>query len=383
MTASEGRSRLGMISAFWNVRDWRMGYKLLVAFLFVAIISVALTGFLGIRSSRDALLAQGVNYLMTRSNSTGSVIDQYLVMHREDLVAEGRITSFVAFATNPNDAAAKANALKELKSLASRQNYDYESIAIVNPDGNIILSSNEQELGTNVKSSSYFQGALTGAVYVSDLSMSPAMTQPVIFFGVPIQDAGGKVLGVLRGSLTLNGIRDWVNKDKDAAGPGTFGMLLSESGVRITVGADMQTSQEVAAVMTSPETRTFEFSAENSDVRYYAAISALKVKPWRYVIMTPISTFTSAADNLLGQFLLIALIAGGIAIILAIFLARTLTNPIVHLTQVADRISLGELDMEIGLNRKDEIGELAEALSRMQASLQATMERLRARRTGT
>ena len=58
-----------------------------------------------------------------------------------------------------------------------------------------------------------------------------------------------------------------------------------------------------------------------------------------------------------------------------------MTNPIVHLTQVADRISLGELDMEIGLNRKDEIGELAEALSRMQASLQATMERLRARRT--
>ena len=383
MTASEGRSRLGMIPAFWRIRDWRMGFKLLIAFLFVAILSVALTGFLGIRSSRDALLAQGVNYLMTRSNSTGSVIDQYLVMHREDLVAEGRITSFVAFATNPNDAAAKANALKELKSLASRQNYDYESIAIVNPDGNIILSSNDQELGTNVKSSSYFQGALTGSVYVSDLSMSPATIQPVIFFGVPIQDAGGKVLGVLRGSLTLNGIRDWVNRDKDAAGPGTFGMLLSESGVRITVGADMQTSQEVAAVMTSPEARAFEFSAENSDVRYYAAISALKVKPWRYVIMTPISTFTSAADNLLGQFLLIALIAGGIAVILAIVLARTLTNPIVHLTQVADRISLGELDMEIGLNRKDEIGELAEALSRMQASLQATMERLRARRTGT
>ncbi|CAG1773013.1 partial Methyl-accepting chemotaxis protein McpB, partial [uncultured bacterium] len=96
-----------------------------------------------------------------------------------------------------------------------------------------------------------------------------------------------------------------------------------------------------------------------------------------------ISTFTSAADNLLGQFLLIALIVGGIAVSVAIFLARTLTRPIVQLTQIADRISLGELDMEIGLDRKDEIGELAEALTRMQASLQAIMERLRARRTET
>jgi methyl-accepting chemotaxis protein len=383
MTASEGRSRLGMIPAFWRVRDWRMGFKLLIAFLFVAILSVALTGFLGIRSSRDALLAQGVNYLMTRSNSTSSVIDQYLVMHREDLVAEGRLTSLVAFATNPNDATAKANALKELKSLANRQNYDYESIAIANPGGNIILSSNDQEIGTNVKERSDFQAALTGSPSISDVGISTASFQPAIFFSVPIQEAGGKILAVLRGNLTLNGIRDWVYKDKDAAGPGTFSMLLSDAGVRISVSADMQTPEEIAAVMIKPETRTFEFSAENSAVRYYAAISTLKIKPWRYVIMTPISTFTSAADNLLGQFLLIALIAGGIAIILAIFLARTLTNPIVHLTKVADRISLGELDMEIGLDRKDEIGELAEALSRMQASLQATMERLRARRTGT
>lgn len=383
MTASEGRARLGTIPAFWNVRDWRMRSKLLVAFLFITLTSVALTGFLGIRSSRDALLLQGTTYLMTRSSSTSSVIDQYLVMHREGLVAEGRITSLIAFATNPNDAAAKANALKDLKSLADRQNYDYESIAIVSTEGTIVLSSNDQEIGTDVKSSSYFQGALTGSVYVSNVSMSLATTQPVIFFGVPIQDTSGKVLAIVRGNLTLNGIRDWVNKDKDAAGPGTFGMLLSDSGVRIAVGADMRTPEEVAAVMTSPETRAFEFSAENSAVRYYAAISSLKTEPWRYVIMTPISTFTSAADNLLGQFLLIALIVGGIAAIVAIFLARTLTRPIVQLTQIADRISLGELDMEIGLDRKDEIGELAEALTRMQASLQAIMERLRARRTET
>jgi HAMP domain-containing protein len=41
------------------------------------------------------------------------------------------------------------------------------------------------------------------------------------------------------------------------------------------------------------------------------------------------------------------------------------------------------LDAPIEINRKDEIGELAEAVSRMQASLQAAIERLRARRTGT
>jgi HAMP domain-containing protein len=39
------------------------------------------------------------------------------------------------------------------------------------------------------------------------------------------------------------------------------------------------------------------------------------------------------------------------------------------------------LDAQIDVSRKDEIGELAEAVSRMQVSLQAAIERLRARRT--
>jgi HAMP domain-containing protein len=44
-------------------------------------------------------------------------------------------------------------------------------------------------------------------------------------------------------------------------------------------------------------------------------------------------------------------------------------------------MSLGELEARIELGRRDEIGVLAESLSRMQASLRAAMERLRPRRT--
>jgi HAMP domain-containing protein len=51
------------------------------------------------------------------------------------------------------------------------------------------------------------------------------------------------------------------------------------------------------------------------------------------------------------------------------------------LSEVADRISLGELNAEIPINRRDEIGDLAEALRRMQVSLQTAIERLRAKRT--
>jgi len=47
---------------------------------------------------------------------------------------------------------------------------------------------------------------------------------------------------------------------------------------------------------------------------------------------------------------------------------------------VADRISIGELGMEVKTTSTDEIGELAEAIARMQDSIRLSIERLRRRR---
>ncbi len=68
------------------------------------------------------------------------------------------------------------------------------------------------------------------------------------------------------------------------------------------------------------------------------------------------------------------------ALVLVFTVARSITQPITHLSRVADRLSLGELDARIEIESKDEVGELAESISRMQVSLQAAIERLRARR---
>ncbi len=57
-----------------------------------------------------------------------------------------------------------------------------------------------------------------------------------------------------------------------------------------------------------------------------------------------------------------------------------LTRNIQYLTEAADRISVGDLEAEIEVKSKDEIGNLADAISRMQDSLRFSIERLRRRR---
>jgi predicted Zn finger-like uncharacterized protein len=60
--------------------------------------------------------------------------------------------------------------------------------------------------------------------------------------------------------------------------------------------------------------------------------------------------------------------------------AHRLTGKIKSLTEVAERISLGDLEMEIESKSRDEIGELADAIARIQDNFRLSVERLRLRR---
>ena len=78
------------------------------------------------------------------------------------------------------------------------------------------------------------------------------------------------------------------------------------------------------------------------------------------------------------------LILGGLALLFLIIVTwygHRLTKRIHTLTDVAERISVGELEAEVEIKGKDEISSLAEAISRMQESVRLSIERLRRRRT--
>jgi HAMP domain-containing protein len=55
-------------------------------------------------------------------------------------------------------------------------------------------------------------------------------------------------------------------------------------------------------------------------------------------------------------------------------------RPILYLSEVADKISMGELDTPIRVKAKGEVRVLAESIERMQTSVKAAIERLQRRK---
>lgn len=127
--------------------------------------------------------------------------------------------------------------------------------------------------------------------------------------------------------------------------------------------------------------------------RKYMAISPIDIpgKPFSLMATAYMDEFTQKTNKLKkdAQYLknwtlkvnlgILAGIALIMALIIAIYAYR-LTRNIQYLTEAADRISVGDLEAEIQITSKDEIGNLAEAISRMQDSLRFSIERLRRRR---
>ena len=125
----------------------------------------------------------------------------------------------------------------------------------------------------------------------------------------------------------------------------------------------------------------------------YMAIAPINIpgKPFSLMATSYIDEFTQKTDSLreyahkMAQHTrnIILMVLGALIVIIGfciIIYGYRLTRNIQYLTEAADRISVGDLEAEIEIKSTDEIGNLAEAISRMQDSLRFSIERLRRRR---
>jgi methyl-accepting chemotaxis protein len=79
-------------------------------------------------------------------------------------------------------------------------------------------------------------------------------------------------------------------------------------------------------------------------------------------------------------FYIVIAIALLIVFIVIYYYSRSVIRPILYLSEVADKISMGELDTPIQVKAKGEVLVLAESIERMQTSVKAAIERLQRRR---
>src|SRR5437899_7738617 len=371
--------------AFLRIRFWQ---KVLGALLCVGIVPVALVSMVSIQTTRQDLTSLAVTNILQRSTSTAGAIDAYLQSRLGDIVLVGKLPDIVRFGQNLKDPAAKAAARVALSAAAARSP-EYESVAVVDPDGNITAASILTDEGTSVKFREYFTTAFKGTPYISDPSYSVITNKPALFFSAPVKDPSGAILAVVRTRVNLAAIWDIVEGDAGSVGVGAHSFLVDDYGIRLAVSEtkghrdqaesliykpiapiDADTAKKLAAdkrfgtitpdklvIDPLPTLKTaldtlprgasgdaaFAFGAGADEQR--GVVTRLVNKPWGYVLAVPLTTYTRAADNATFDAALMLVMGVLLSFVIGILLTRSLVGPLRRLVGEATQVSTGDIDL--------------------------------------
>jgi len=389
----------------------RFWQKVLAALLIVGVVPIALVSAISIQNTRNNLTTLGVTNIQQRSTSSASAIDAYLQSRLGDIILVGKLPDVVRFGQNLRDTAAK-NAARQALVAAAARSPEYESIAVVDPDGTIVAASIQTDEGTSVKFREYFLTALKGTPYISDPSYSVITNKPALFFSAPITD-GKLVYAVVRTRVNMAAVWDIVETDAGSVGEGAHGFLVDDYGIRLAVSEtkghrdqaesliykpiapiEADTAKKLAAdkrfgqktpeqliidplptlktaldALPKGKSTTAQFSYGAGVDEQRGVVTRLVAKPWAYILAVPITTYTKAADDATFNALSVVVIGLLLSFVIGVLLTRSLVGPLRRLVGDATAVSTGDVDLRVAAfdtrTGDDITREVASAFDRM------------------
>ena len=226
----------------------------------------------------------------------------------------------------------------------------------------------------------YYKGVMQGKKISWQTVIGKTSKKPALVMAVPILSAG-RIVGVMAMASTIDDISKSVARWRH--GSTGFAFLVDETGKVVShqrksyviQQKNLNTHPLIQAYRKDKRAKTLQFKDEQG--REVLGHVLGNQYDWVLVVRQESQEIHEPLKGV-QQFFYILLIVTILAVfIIAWFFARTVVKPIMTLTDIAERMSLGELDIKVDVNSKDEIGLLAQAVERMRISLNLAMSRLR------
>jgi len=255
----------------------------------------------------------------------------------------------------------------------------------------------------------YFKKTISlteNSVYISDIELNRERGEiskpptPVVRIATPVFSEDGKAAGIfiinknmlslfgrLSPSLAVSGEvyvtdkygRFLVHPDKDKAFDFEYG---GNSNIHDTLPALAETLH--GSFFGTPDAENFHTLAEKSAYLQWAKIPLLRSTD-KYFIYVTVKTAKNLIDQqgnaLRWRIALVAMAATALSLLIALLFSRYLTQPIKEIEKAVERISAGDYDSALPVNRRDEIGNLARGINKMTQSIRHNL-RLREKMMG-
>jgi methyl-accepting chemotaxis protein len=265
-----------------------------------------------------------------------------------------------------------------LKAVAKEYPWMY-LVFTVGPDGMNVARNDDNPL-LDYSDRDYYKETMAGKDLVWQTLVGKTSKKPALIIAVPIK-RDDSTIGVMAMAATIEDLSKLVATWKQ--GKTGFAFLVDEKGKVVSHQVEEYVIQQTNL---SEYPLIAAFKKGQNGMIYFNDRGTMRVGyaketkyGWTLAMQQDMKeTFKTLRDTGMFTYILLGITALGV-IIIAWFLGRAIGTPIKKLTEVAERISVGDMGAEIKIKSRDEIGNLAEAILRMQDSLRLAIERLRRR----
>ncbi|MGC1395543.1 MAG: GAF domain-containing protein, partial [Coleofasciculaceae cyanobacterium] len=368
-----------------GILGWKkLGLTQKVTALAIALgtVPVLLTGITAYNAANQKFSEQITQTQVDRASSLEDKVKRFMRERYGDIQV---LSSQPAFT---NSKASEALPLTEKQAILNRyiDSYlVYDSIAILDLKGDVIAQSVGNPL-PNLSDRDYFQAVLkTDQPVVSSPQISKETGKYSINFAAPIKDSvTGKTTTIVVSRLPINLLEDLI---KDFGINGEQYFLIDASTGKIFLSKEKNTEgKDVTAIFSNlPELRsivkpgstivTDKTDNEEELVAYapFVKLEGLQDLKWTAAMVTP----TSVAFAPQRQLLLILTIGTGLTTLLvsviAAYLARQATRPIVEASEAVEKLGQGELYTRVTVEGEDEFATLGSNINLMASRIESLL----------
>jgi methyl-accepting chemotaxis protein len=363
-------------SAFLSGRKIRFGLsrKIIIVMLIISLLPFAIFWGITLRETNQRVRTETEKLMAQTAKGLGEQVDAWIDNN----------VSILRTAANLSEISFMNRAEQEPVLKAIQKEYPWIYLVFtVGPDG-MNVARNDGKALKDYSDRQYYKDVIGGKKLSWQTLIGKTSKKPALVLAVPIK-SGDRLVGVIAAAMTIDvissNIANWRQGDTG------FAFLVDEKGFvvshpnkqYVTKRKNLNSHPLIAGFRKKGwRTITSNFNATNSEIAFGHVRS--NNYGWALVLQQHESE-VFAAYKRTQEFALILLV-GTVALVLIIawFSARAIVTPLMKLTDAAERMSLGELNVKIDVKSKDEIGLLALAIGRMQTSLRLAMNRLRRKR---
>ncbi len=268
---------------------------------------------------------------------------------------------------------------------AYQKAYGYLNIMLTGPDGTIVYASNDFRkayLGRKMADTAFFDEAKKD-IYYTDIFKNRSYDDRLeMIAAAPVRDFKGAFIGEFVSEIDMSPIYTLIT---DTTGLGETGEVLIAkkdgdavlflSPLRHRPGAALTERIPFSQHRAYPAHRAVQGENGSGVTIDYAGREVLAA--WQYIpllrwgLVTKIGVDEAFAPVARLKFFIhgAGVVVVLIGIVLALWLSRTLTRPLLSLQRGAEAIAAGDLDHRVGTGAQDEIGQLSRSFDRMADSL--------------